>query len=263
MGKLSHRADHLSMAFSAWSHPAEIRRQHVAFTRPGKGGWRQGVLGAAPHLVAGGGCSSAWGKGSWASLLHDVTEQQNGLSPLTSVPCGSVVWLQQRDPCLPMSTGSLLDINCLLLCSAFLKSSTFNFHVLNPGLGKLCCVWGMVFHHSFPSLSSQVGHPARLAGGSVPRLAAQLLVCEITESGRALGARQWQTHSSQSAIHSSVGMPGFTSVNSPHHGLGHGGVSPAMHSHPSLVVTLGWEEISFWCRENLAQPGEKGAVTLG
>lgn len=32
---------------------------------------------------------------------------------------------------------------------------------------------------------------------------------------------------------------------------------------PPLVVALGWEEIPFWCRENLAQQGEKGAGTLG
>lgn len=38
MGKLSRHADHFSMAFSAWSHSAEIRKQHIAFTHPGKGG---------------------------------------------------------------------------------------------------------------------------------------------------------------------------------------------------------------------------------
>lgn len=38
MGKPSHHADHLSVAFSAWSHSAEIRKHHVAFTHPEKGG---------------------------------------------------------------------------------------------------------------------------------------------------------------------------------------------------------------------------------
>lgn len=132
-----------------------------------------------------------------------------------------------------MSTGNLLQINYSLLHSAFRKSSTYNFHVLNPGLGRLCCVWGVMFHHSFPPLLSQVGHSSSLTDGLFPCLAAQLLVCQITESYSALGTRQWQPHSSQPVMHSSMEMPGFTSTNSPHHGLGHGGVSPAMHSHPS------------------------------
>lgn len=42
----------------------------------------QVLSGAAPHSIPGAGCSSAWGKGCWASLLHDVAGQQKGILPL-------------------------------------------------------------------------------------------------------------------------------------------------------------------------------------
>lgn len=57
-GKAVTHADHLSLAFSTWSHSAEIRKQHVALLI------LAGVFGCCRHLIAGGGCSSAWGKGS-------------------------------------------------------------------------------------------------------------------------------------------------------------------------------------------------------
>lgn len=192
-GKAVTHADHLSLAFSTWSHSAEIRKQHVALLI------LAGVFGCCRHLIAGGGCSSAWGKGSWASLLHDVNSRRDFLLCPRS-PVALLCDCSKGIHTFPMSMGTLLYI---IYCSVLLscKSSTFHFHVLNPSLGKLCKVWGMKFHHSFPPLPSQVGHPARLTDGSLPCLAAQLLIYQITESCRALGTRQWQPRSSQPPIH--------------------------------------------------------------
>lgn len=119
----------------------------------------------------------------------------------------------------------------------------------------------MLFPHPSPALPSQVGHPARLADGSLPCLAAQLLIYQITESPQSTGSQ-------------AVPATQHHACNVRHHGGaqthlhqlppvalgGVGGVSPALpYTHhwpciptPLLVVALGWEEFSFWCRESLA-----------
>lgn len=233
MGKLSHHADHLSLAFSAWSHSAEMRKQHVAFTHPGKGGWRQVVLGAAPYLIAGGGCNSAWCKENGASLIHNVNSRRDFLPcPISLVQCP--LWqccLTAAEGPIPSPCPWVASYTSTVYCSVLLsfKSSTFNFHMLNPGLGKLCCVWGMMFHHSpTPALSG--GTSSQAVWWLTPLLGSTI----------ACLSSSWVMQSTGYQAVTSTHLPACNTLqhgdawihlhNCPHHGPGHGGVSP---SHPS------------------------------
>ena len=92
-------------------------------TLPEEGGWRQVLSDSAPQSTPGAACSSAWGQGRWASVLHDVAGHQKGILPLVQLTLVTALagWSQGTHR-FPVSTGNLFHISHLLLCSAFLQN---------------------------------------------------------------------------------------------------------------------------------------------
>lgn len=128
------------------------------------------------------------------------------------------------------------------------------------------------FSPPFPSFALSGGTPSKAC-----RWLASLLGSTTAHlSNNGVTPEHWEPGSASHATPRLQCTPSWGCPDSPPpaapSGLGGvGRVSPALpYTHhwpciptPLLVVALGWEEFSFWCRESLAWSGEKGAWRLG